>query len=260
MIIWGRKKVTKVLGRVVDFCPICRKVSAFTLIRVGMAGHIYYISLSEGSLIGNEIQCEVCGCRIVADATNYKFISTNKMSELNQLIYETNPEIEKKYATRLLAEEKLKMGTIGQEDRTSLIREALILGSSVSVPGPETNTNPGVIIGFSIFIISILSVLILPAVLSHIPVVTTVLACIGVAFVGFLLAAFSAKRMAGGNKSKRLITALKALNPSFSELDDSIKFLRSAGYNSVQRLDAGKVLTSLESIDFLTKETADVPK
>src|SRR5258706_9118781 len=42
-IIWGKKRVTKSLGYVADFCPLCRDVRTFELVRVGLAGHIYYL-------------------------------------------------------------------------------------------------------------------------------------------------------------------------------------------------------------------------
>jgi len=33
-IVWGKKRVERKQGMVADFCPICREVRAFTLIRL----------------------------------------------------------------------------------------------------------------------------------------------------------------------------------------------------------------------------------
>ena len=246
MIIWGRKKVTKELGRVADFCPICRKLSAFKFIRIGMVGHIYYIPLGEGSMVANEIECEFCKTKFLSDATNYQLISTNKEAALDQLIYDTNPNIRQKYSVRLLAEEKVRTGEIDREERINLIREALILGSSGDVSSQQVNTNSGVIVGFIIFIISIISMFALPAMSSVFPT-AAFFSCFVTAIIGFVIVIVSSKKIVNQRASSKLVSSLRPLKPSFTELDETIEFLKSAGHNSMQYLNTNQICEAIES-------------
>ena len=40
-IVWGTKRTERKQGLVADFCPICREVRAFQLIRVGLASLVH---------------------------------------------------------------------------------------------------------------------------------------------------------------------------------------------------------------------------
>ena len=59
-VVWGTKIKRKKVGRVADFCPMCRGLSVFELRRVGEASHVYYISFGQGTLLGYDITCETC--------------------------------------------------------------------------------------------------------------------------------------------------------------------------------------------------------
>jgi hypothetical protein len=70
-IIAGMKQVEQVRGMVADFCPICREVRAFQLIRIGLVSHIYYVSSGAGTLAGYVIRCNECGLRLKTDSDRY---------------------------------------------------------------------------------------------------------------------------------------------------------------------------------------------
>ena len=70
-IVWGRKLVYRKLGHVADFCPICRKPRPFALQRIGSAGHVYYVSVSQGELVGFERTCLKCHTVYNAEPTHY---------------------------------------------------------------------------------------------------------------------------------------------------------------------------------------------
>ena len=57
LFIWGKKRVERNIGKVADFCPICREVRMFQLIRVGVADHIYYVSFGEGYHTLQRMRC-----------------------------------------------------------------------------------------------------------------------------------------------------------------------------------------------------------
>ena len=92
-IVWGKKIVYRKVGHVADFCPICRKVQPFELKRVGSAGHVYYVSVGEGELVGYERTCKECGTVFRAEPTTYASVSKT-LAPLADLVRQTYPNIE----------------------------------------------------------------------------------------------------------------------------------------------------------------------
>lgn len=76
-IFWGTRKTIRKAGYVADFCPICRDVKMFQLIRVGMASHVYGLSFGKGKLAGHDRKCVDSGMELQADPAKYKDIVKN---------------------------------------------------------------------------------------------------------------------------------------------------------------------------------------
>ena len=89
-IVWGKKRIERKQGMVADFCPICREVRAFTLIRVGLADHIYYVSFGEGKLVGYIVRCDTCGVALGVEPTRFATSEKDSRIELAILIRNTN--------------------------------------------------------------------------------------------------------------------------------------------------------------------------
>lgn len=123
-IIWGKKRVTRRLGYVADFCPICRGLQTFKLKRVGIAGHIYYISFGEGKLVGHLRTCAVCDVDLDAKAEGYREIHAKRLPA-GELAPVTHPDWKQRYAKRLEIERELKsvFGKIDADTRRWLLRE-----------------------------------------------------------------------------------------------------------------------------------------
>ena len=128
MFIWGKKYVYKRLGYVADFCPLCREVRAFELKRVGLAGHIYYITLTEGDLVGHERRCASCDTDFNAKPEIYARPS-GESRPVRELIPLTFPNLATYYAARLAVEKALRdpFAKISQQDRMALIKEPFSL-------------------------------------------------------------------------------------------------------------------------------------
>lgn len=126
MIIWGTRIKRRKLGRVADFCPICRCFQAFKLIRVGQARHIYFISFGWGKLVRHEMVCETCGSSFPTDCLRYRSVSDNPLAHFDVLAEETHPNLADRYAERLRLEERFCNGTTTMQDRAELIREAFV--------------------------------------------------------------------------------------------------------------------------------------
>ena len=131
MIIWGKKYVYSRLGYVADFCPLCREVRAFGLKRVGLAGHIYYISLTEGELVGHTRAC--AGCGIIFDASPENYARPSKeLRPVRELIAHTFPNIAAYYARRFALEKAIRdpFAKVSAADRMALVKEPFTLLSN----------------------------------------------------------------------------------------------------------------------------------
>jgi hypothetical protein len=128
IFIWGKKLVYRKLGYVADFCPICRTPQAFEVQRVGLAGHVYFVSLGEGELAGFQRKC--CECAIALDAKPTQYASiAEALRPLPQLTAQTFPHLSKAYATILALEERVKAtpSSLSPQERYALIRNPMLL-------------------------------------------------------------------------------------------------------------------------------------
>src|SRR6266568_2414364 len=107
-IVWGKKRVERNQGLVADFCPICREVRAFQLMRVGVASHVYYMSLGEGKLAGHIIRCNECRVQLAVDPTRYASTEKDPQIGLEVLVRDTFPKLREVYAARLELETRIK--------------------------------------------------------------------------------------------------------------------------------------------------------
>ncbi len=116
LIVWGQKRVERSRGTVADFCPICREVRAFQLIRVGLASHVYYISFGEGKLVGHIIRCGECGVGLNVDPTRYTTTEKDPGVSLEGLIRDTFPNLREANAARLELEGRIKQSRLALSD------------------------------------------------------------------------------------------------------------------------------------------------
>ncbi|WP_426105768.1 hypothetical protein [Massilia sp. TSP1-1-2] len=124
MIIWGKKAVYRHLGYVADFCPICLCAAPFSLERVGMAGHIYYITAGEGDLVGYQRNCLACNVLLNAVPDRYATFA-KKVEPMPELIRQTFPRLAEFHKDRLVLEHQVRtaLSTIAEDTRRSLIME-----------------------------------------------------------------------------------------------------------------------------------------
>jgi hypothetical protein len=93
IFIWGRQVVERKKGWVADYCPKCGDIQSFKLFRMGMASHVFFISVSEGDLVGYVGTCNCCGHTMEVDATRYQAVQEEKPSSLESLIAKTFPSV-----------------------------------------------------------------------------------------------------------------------------------------------------------------------
>ncbi len=128
IIVWGNKHVYRTIGFVADFCPLCRGIKGFLLRRVGLAGHVYYITSGEGKLVGYQRTCEGCKTIFNADAEKYASV-IKKAASLDDLLHQTYPTLPIVIAERLALEEKVKNtpALLSSSERQELLRAPFAL-------------------------------------------------------------------------------------------------------------------------------------
>jgi hypothetical protein len=128
VIIWGKKTVKSHLGYAADFCPICACPRPFAITRVGLAGHLYYISVGDGDLVGYERACMLCTTALNADPAHYAEIAKQPAS-IRALAKQTFPNLAHAYQTRLTQEQAIRLDPtmIPAAERQALILEPFML-------------------------------------------------------------------------------------------------------------------------------------
>ena len=120
--IWGTKNVYSKMGHVADFCPICRRLRAFSVRRTGLAKHIYYVTISQGDLVCYERTCLKCKTILAADLNDYECIP-EKNEPLPALVNMSNPHMMELLKDRLALEDVMRKAPTSLDDE---LRFALI--------------------------------------------------------------------------------------------------------------------------------------
>ncbi len=246
-ISWGTKQVERKRGWVANFCPLCREVRVFRLLRVGLATHINHMALGEGKLVGYVIVCETCGVRYSTSIDRYVAPAKKRPADIEALIEATFPSLRAVHADRLALEEKLKTSPafLSPDQRRMLLLEPFVLmnpsvetrfKNSTQFDGPSGIGCLGtIIVGIGLFILSFSyrgsqqdKVLIIAAVVSG----------IGVAYT-FLQLHLAPGRYVRTRLLPGLAGALRPLQPSRDEVDACLKTCkdRSLKIGKVVKLD-----------------------
>ena len=127
LIVWGRKRKERTVGFAADFCPVCRQIQPVRVTRVGMVGHVYYISFGEGTLVGYQAKCNVCSLVFGTNPIKYQQTVLKAPTDIKELIQTTFPKIHEVYAERLSLEEQLRLhpNALSVEQREALVLEPL---------------------------------------------------------------------------------------------------------------------------------------
>lgn len=250
-IFWGKKLVTHKLGFAADFCPMCRKVQSFLLKRIGLAGHVYYISSGDGELVGFERTCMRCETSLSTEPERYASIEKRPLA-LPELVKRTFPDVEGYYRERLELEKKV---LVAPNSLSSAEREAFIslpfqlLSPKVEKRFASTHIDGRLALG----ILGALLALVLG------PLITLTLfgeGNEGVALlISFLLGAGvviwqsieSGKAFMRNKILPALVLALHPLKPTKSELEKVIHSLRMQQQRIGKKLSADFVLEQLSN-------------
>ena len=240
-IVWGKKTVYRKLGYVADFCSICRSAQPFSVRRIGMAGHVYYITLGKGVLIGHDRSCLTCKTACATDPALYAAFA-KRTGAIGALLGETFPNFAQRWHDRLALEETIRHSPqlLSAEDRAALIREPFLrLSPQVETRFASLHLDKEV--GFAIVGAIGMMTFAKPLASRFAPDQTEVALLTAVAF-GVALVVWQIAN-AGQRYMRRaivptLITALRPLRPSDSELQAVLAELKRLGHKIGAKLRA----------------------
>lgn len=259
MIVWGTKRVERTLGRVADFCPMCRDVRAFRIRKISMVGHVYFVGLGRGETVGHVGRCELCGFERDVDPTRYAALAkARSKSNARQLMQETFPDIAHAYAERFELERELRRspGSIDRELREELIREAL----QNAAPAVEARYAGGTTLD-SRSLLALLGTVVAPIVLLVVAreavAPDTYTSVVGPLAGVLCVAGFAATLFLGLTSNRRwmrshllpmLARALRPLRPTEEELDRLLEKFRAADLKIGKKLRSRLVCRTLEDL------------
>jgi hypothetical protein len=112
------------LGRVADFCPICRRFEGAELFDVRCGISLEH-ALDAAKSIELLRRCECCEIELPAHADEYKDFSTDPTQHVDSLLAQTNPLAKSRWAERLRLEARNTAGNLNAGERRTLIAEPI---------------------------------------------------------------------------------------------------------------------------------------
>lgn len=238
LIISGTQLKKRKLGYVAEFCPLCRVIRPFKVSKLGMADHIFFISLGMKNVLGHEGECIVCSNKRSVDGMSYKDFSKKPDGPIETLVKRTFPDIRDAYANRLNLETQLRDGTLGPEDRVTFIQEILQIFNRIT----EENFHaafqakgPGAWLfgaNLAIFILLLMVSDHLPIPLEHRDAYVSafLLSFLSLLFISVVLMFLEPGRTFRNKILHTMAAAFKPLNPGNEELADQLGKMKQAGF------------------------------
>ncbi len=253
-IVWGKKRVERSLGFVVDFCPICRAATAFQVSRVGMAGHVYYISFGEGELAGHTARCRECGTAKSVDATKYSTFEKQGDVDIERLIQITYPNFRNVYAERLDMENKLQsQQTFSPPDREAWLMEPFeYLSNKVEAKYSSTQFDKESGVGClgTILLTALLwtaSLTLWQTGLAHDRILIGMAIVAGAGLIYTLTQlGLAPSRSVRRDVMPQLAGALRPLNPSRQEVTQCLAKLKTAGFKIGKKVNDEKLWVAIQ--------------
>lgn len=248
IFIWGKKAVYTHAGYVADYCPVCRAARAFAVQRIGMAWHLYYITVSQGELAGYQRTCCDCGMVLPVEVGHYRQLSAEQLP-LVQLEQATNPHLTIRHADALAAAARLREAPqlLDEAERRRQIDAALRLQAD-ALDEYEAATRLDREVWWSIGGAFAFCAVVLMALRQQAPENLDkgfiIAFFLGLGAVAWQLSQMG-ERFLQRELLPKLARALAPLQPQPAELDEAFARLRAQGRKLAQRIDSARILQAL---------------
>ena len=99
LLVWGTRQTRRKLGFVAEHCPRCNTIRAVRVDRMGVASHLFFVSLGAGPLLGFRGECQTCSGTFEVCPIDYAALEKSKKATLDSLVPKTNPKLMAKRAS-----------------------------------------------------------------------------------------------------------------------------------------------------------------
>lgn len=254
--VFGNKAKRKGLGDVVDFCPICRKLSRLRLYTVSSYDGYMDIALSGGLSFGHSGKCSGCDTGYRVDVTNYKNIAIENIPDFDELVDFTFPGVYEHYQPRLSLEERVRLQLLSDEERRCLIREPfLLLNGSLDARRTSLHCDrttarlllSNVIVVGVILLVGTTSLEKYVGKTAEFVFISLLCTACCVSLFALLMSfATDASRYLKREIAPRLVRALAPLRPTAAEILDAVGYARTLGLRIGKRINSGKLLELIQ--------------
>lgn len=243
MYVSGTQHIRRKQGRVAEFCPACQALRPFKLTRIGLAGHLWFISITSGRLVGYEARCEVCDVTLDVDG-RYGTPVRSRKAGLDELIEQTNPGLRDEFGEVLALRERAARGEATDDERRELVLDALrfhvpLLHEEAARPAWRLQGRVrdafwlAVVLGaLTVFIVALDAEEARPIAMG------TAAGCLLVVAIIVWIQATRVRRFVGREVVPRLARALAPIDPAERELRDVLHDLESDGHAAGRLLDS----------------------
>ena len=251
IFVWGRKPVYTHAGYVADYCPVCRAARAFSVQRIGMAWHVYYITVSKGELAGYQRTCCDCGMVLPVEVGHYTQLSAEQLP-LVQLEQTTNPHLSIRHADALAAAARLREAPLllDASERRRQIDAALRLQAD-ALDEYEATTKLDREVWWSIAGAFAFCAAVLAALRQQAPENMDngfiIAFFLGLGAVAWQLSQMGERFLQRAILPK-LARSLAPLQPSPADLDEAFERLRAQGRKLGKRLDAPRIQQAIADL------------
>jgi hypothetical protein len=250
----NRARVVSRLGRVADFCPICRSCTALVLQRHTLTWHWFWIPLGSGKYEGDSLRCETCGTERPADVRIYASVVQDQAMPLDVLAARTFPSLPLLRQRRLELESRVLLDPEGltSQERAVLVREpfeAMARGVDALYRDTPLDFWSG-LAAFGLLALPI-GTGIVAANLSQGDVSTVLWSAAGALLLAFILAGLAGDRATQRTLRKRtfpaIAAALRPLEPDAAEVVAVMSQLHAGGQQIGQPRHVPLMLAALET-------------
>lgn len=250
-IVWGTKVVHRKLGRIADYCYLCRGFRPFHLARIESVGHLYYIPLGRRKALGSRRTCEQCKTSLYNEEPPENGIaSKDRHDDLDALIAKTNPDIRTQYAVRLAADQRMRSGTLAADERRVYLREPFLMLNARAVERrAETQLDGLSGLGCLATVAIPIAVIYLGFKLLNGPNHASVYTAMALALVlaGLTVVAIGrdTRRFVGRTLLPILVRSLRPLNPRPEEIEETLSELAQRGVVIAKLANANQLIEAL---------------
>jgi hypothetical protein len=121
----GNSLVSKKVGYVAEFCPICRRAMPHRVERINSVNNLQALFFRPGEQVGHLGKCQGCRLPSILDLDRYQSLAPKLSPDFLTLIAETFPNLESHHHDRLELERQIQSDplTIPPQTRAMLIDE-----------------------------------------------------------------------------------------------------------------------------------------